>query len=436
MKITRLLPLLALLLNLTTAEATIRSTTGETRTAKVTKKIEANAIINVQAKYTDLSIETWEKNEVYIEASIRFDGKMTDKMKSFLATFQQEVESGIESSPNEIRINTNLGEPNKVQIGSKNVGIVFGYSEDELRISYIVKAPKSSLFEIDHSYQDLTINGDIVSLNLKQYSGELNAQSIQRADLNLKYGSAKLTSIGSGEMTLYEQELRVDDIGKVNLNAKYSDLQFEKSEMIIAQAYESDFEIGSVTTMEGNFKYGDISFKNKLIKGQMELYEMDLEGVNIKELRLVNSKYSKFNFEKVESIQFDQSYEDEIDIGTLGKLKSSNSKYAKIKINSLQGDFSIEAYEADINIKSITEDASEFVLNGKYLKARIAQLPENFSILADTKYGKISYNEDLVDIRKYVKESDKLELEAYSKKSGPNPFAIKLTGYEIDADIN
>lgn len=143
----------------------------ETRTATVRMEVSPNDLINIRAKNTDLVVESWDKSEVEVIATLRFDGKMTDKMVAFLDNFQEHVEQSIRRSGSELSIDTNLDEPNKIQIGSKHVGIVIGFSEDELRLDYRIKAPKTNELEIDNSYKDVTLMGDFNEVTLTQYSG-------------------------------------------------------------------------------------------------------------------------------------------------------------------------------------------------------------------------------------------------------------------------
>ena len=155
----------------------------ETRTATVRMDVTANDLINIQAKNTDLVVEAWDRNEVEVIATLRFDGKMTDKMTSFLENFQKHVEDNIQYGGSELKISTNLDEPNKVQIGSKHVGFIIGFSDDEFRLDYKIKAPKSNEFEINNSYKDVTLIGNFNEVTLTQYSGDLTAGFIEEKDI-------------------------------------------------------------------------------------------------------------------------------------------------------------------------------------------------------------------------------------------------------------
>ena len=200
----------------------------ETRSATIVLDVSPNDLINIRAKNTDLVVETWDKNQVEIVATLRYDGKMTNKMTDFMDNFQEYVEENIAHSGGQLRIDTNLDEPNKIQIGSKHVGIIIGFSEDELKLDYKIKAPKQNDFEIDNSYKDVALIGDFGKVKLTQYSGELKAGYIEDAEINLKYGSSSFRGIGSGVAELYEQKLDAVTIEELELNAKYSEIEVGK----------------------------------------------------------------------------------------------------------------------------------------------------------------------------------------------------------------
>ncbi|MEP1033194.1 hypothetical protein [Ekhidna sp.] len=409
---------------------------GETRTATVKTTVSASDVINIQAKYTELLVETWNKNEVLIEASIRFDGKMTSKMQSFLDDFEQTVNDNITKGAGELKIDTDLDLPNRIQIGSKNIGINISYGDKDLKVVYKIKAPGTNKYIISNSYEDVRLVGNYDKMEFTQYSGELEAGTIKSAKMNMKYGSANIESLGNADMEIYEQKLDIKNLGTLDLNAKYSDLELEKVEKIDAVSYESDFEIGSIYELNGNFKYGKINISGKLQKAKYEFYEMDIEADEIGTMVSENSKYSKFEFGKAGSIAFDQSYEDETTIGNLGTFRSKNSKYGKHKIELLEGSFELNAYEDDVDIEKMGTNVTEISVDGKYLNTTIGIGNASFILTTNVKYGKAEYDESEVDVKRYIKDNDQLEVEVHSKRKSTNPIRISVKGYEVDVVLN
>ncbi|WP_420578545.1 hypothetical protein [Ekhidna sp.] len=409
---------------------------GETRSAKVTVNISKSDRINIQAKYTELIVEAWDKPQVEIEAIVRYDGKMTDKIQEFLDDFEQNVKDHIQKGATELLIDTDLDIPNKIQIGGKHVGIQISYGDDELKVTYKVKAPGVNDYEISNSYEDVRMIGSFKKVDFKQYSGELEAEMIEEGIFNMKYGSASIQQIGNAKMEIYEQELDARIIGTLELNAKYSNMELAEVETIEATSYESDYQIGSIDEISGNFKYGEIEITERLGEGKLEFYEMDMEIEDVELLVLTSSKYSKFEIEKAKSITFEQSYEDETNIGTLGQFKSMNSKYGNHRIETLESSFQLNAYEDEVEIKSLSPEASDVYIDGKYIDASIGISNASFILKSNVKYGKVEYDESSVDVKRYIKDGDQLEVEAHSKNKRDKSVNITVNGYEVDVKLN
>ncbi len=411
------------------------ATDGETRTATVSKSVSVNDLINIQAKYTEVVLETWSKQEVEITATIRYDGKMTEKMTSFLEEFQARVEKNINLSNGALLIDTNIDKPNKVQIGSKHVGINIGYSEGELKLAYKIKAPERNSYEINSSYRDLTLIGTYEKVKLTQYSGELTTDYINEADLNLKYGSASFKEIAKAKMDIYEQEIDASFIEELEISTKYSDLEIDKLKRMDANSYESDFIIESIGNLSGNFKYGELEIQENLADAELEFYEMDIKANTAGTIKFEQSKYGKIRFDEVISLSFSQSYEDKITIGKLGDFKSLESKYANHNIQELTGSFELAAYEDDIEIDKIAQSVDKIDVNGKYINATIGISNRSFNFYSNVKYGKVDYNENQIEIKKYIKENDRLEVEINSKNANSTPIQVLFEGYEVDVVI-
>ncbi|MEQ9008935.1 MAG: hypothetical protein RLP12_13685, partial [Ekhidna sp.] len=199
---------------------------GETRSTKVTLSISSSDRIDIQAKYTELIVETWDKNSVEIEASVRYDGKMTDKIQEFLDQFEELVKKNINYTGSQVSINSDLDFPNR-GIKKSFFGLVMEINlgdYDDAQLIYKIKAPASSPYTIRNSYEDVKLIGNFGDVDFTQYSGDLVAGNIKTAKMNLKYGSATIESIENATMEIYEQKLNSRNIGKLEINTKYSDL--------------------------------------------------------------------------------------------------------------------------------------------------------------------------------------------------------------------
>ncbi|MCP4458332.1 MAG: hypothetical protein GY816_09975 [Cytophagales bacterium] len=407
---------------------------GETRTAKHTVSISGTTEIRILGKYTYLQIETWDKNEVSIEASVIFNGKMVDRVQKFLDEFEQNVKEGVTKNGNELEINTRLKEPNRVQIGSKNVGVHIGYSDKELNIEYIIKVPTSNKLIIKGAYEDIDMSGTYDDVEITQYSADLTAEKFNKAKLNLKYGDAEIDYIMQGEMETYEQEVEIEEIEFLNLNTKYSDLNLDQVQKLTVLGYETDFSINDIQLLKGNLKYGTMEIESKLAQGTLTLYEFDIDAQAIGNLTFENSKYCDFEIDKANEIRFIESYEDELNIRYLNTL-ITKSKYGEYEIEQLGNKLELNGYEDNVTINDVMDKASRLDMDGKYLKLDINLTGTSYSLATDLKYGKVNYNESEVDVRKYIKENSTLKIELNSKSGGEDGFQMNIRGYEVDVNL-
>ncbi len=430
--------LILLLFNTTIHISEAKNGPGETRTATLTFEVSPSDVIDLQAKYTDVQVEAWDKNEVFIEATLRFDGKMNDRVQRFLDSFEEEVRDNISDSPGTLYIKTNLDEPNKFQLGSKHIGIQIDYREDELKLEYKLKVPAKNELKIKNSYRDVMLIGDFSEVEIDQYSGDLEAGSITEAEIKLKYGTAFFDEIEIAEMELYEQEITANKIGQLTIETKYSELKIEELGETEIVSYESDFEIDKLSYLSGNLKYGKLEVTELFEEGELTTYEFDIEAKSIGSLTLENSKYGKFEAGTVESLTLIESYEDDFDLETLATLKVEESKYANYDIGNLTKKFEMEkGYEGSVDIDAIANDVSSIEITGKYVETSIDTNGVAYKLVSNTKYGSVNIDKASMNVTRYIKDGDQLEIEATSNGTqATNPVFISIAGYEMDLRLD
>ncbi len=408
---------------------------GETRTATKTVQISESESINILGKNTTLRLETWNRNEVEVVATVTFDGEPNNRMREFLDDFENIVKNNISLSAGSLTIDAELETPNKIQIGSRNAGIVVGYGDDKLRIEYAIKLPGKNRLELRTSYKNLVMTGDYNDVEINAYSSDLRAGKFAKAKLYLKYGDGTIEGIDDGYMESYENDMEFGDVGSFEINDKYSELKFKDIENLEIQGYETDIKADNIVKVKGNLKYGEMEVDGKIGAGTFTLYEFDIKSNAAGSLKFDNSKYSNVKLDKAHELKFMESYEDELDIRYINILYAK-SKYGNYEIAELGKSVEINGYEDDLDIQSITSDAEKVSMEGKYLTLDINLGGKSFALNADTKYGNIDFNEDDLDVRKYIKENDKLYIEAGAKSGDSNAFQVWLKGYEIKAEID
>jgi len=411
---------------------------GETKTARHTIQVSPGETINIQARNTFVQIESWDKNEVEVFAQVTFDGKANEKMRSFLDQFEKHVLDQISRAEGELFIRTNLDEPNKVQIGKYKgdyfAGVMIGYGENQLRMEYTIKVPENNKLNVKCAYKDLIMTGTYENVDIYQYSANFRANILRNARLNLKYGKATVDEMGSGYLETYENDMQVTKAESLEINDKYSDYQLGTINKIQITGYESDVEISSGESITGNLKYGTLNIKEKVSHGSLTLYEYDIIGQAMVNLRLDNSKYSKIQLDRANEIRFVESYEDELKIRYINSV-ITKSKYGTYEIEQVGKKFELLGYNDDVIIGEVLKSTENILVDGKYLNISLGLKNAPYALNTDIKYGKVSYDESSLDVKKYIQENENLKIEAASKSSTGTPIPIRLVGYEVKVDI-
>lgn len=412
---------------------------SETREAKVSITLSGRGNIDIKGSERYISVSSWQKNEIEVFAKVEFKGKGNEKVDEFLANFEEIVQGNIIKAGNSVAINTNLDEPNKVEIGSRLIQfVVIEYGNDELFISYEIKVPTNADLKIKNSYEDLDVMGTYSGkVNIDHYSGDFEGGEFDELDLTLKYGDATIERIGKSEMTLYEQKLEINALNYARIEAKYSELNFLLAERTEFDAYETDIKISSGEKMEGEMKYGNVEVLERLDEIKMyTLYETDFEIKTARVLTIEKSKYGKFTGQSVGTFKISESYEDDIEFESCGSFET-DSKYMKVKFDLLEHSLSVgEGYETDVTIGRLGNNAESIFMDGKYNKIELALNDSAIELDLKVKYAELDYPSEKLKREIYIKEDSELAVKLVSGSVHTSPAIITIRGYETDVDIN
>lgn len=409
--------------------------TGETRTAKVSILANPSAFIIINGKNTELLIETWNKNEIEVIAEVNYRGKEKANVTAFLNNFEQEVKDNIFTSNQKIEIKSSLDTPNKVQIGSKYAGIIVSYNDEELNITYSIKVPMVNGMQVVNSYKNLEMMGSYQSnVEIQQYSGNFKGGNFKDLKVSMKYGTAIVDQVRklSGEM--YEEDFTASFVNDMELNAKYSKIKVKnlgKSNFI---NYETKMYLGSAEMISGEMKYGRLEIEQWVDQLNFDiLYEVEIYGNEVNDIRFGQSKYGEYQFKKIRSVQLMDSYEDKLstEITYSADIKA---KYGNFEMGDLVKYFVLDSYETETTL-TILDESTEIKLQGKYGTAWITTNGNPIVVDANIQYGKINYPIETMNRNIYIYENDKLEMKLSSKNTQSKPCMINVRGYEQKVDI-
>ena len=237
------------------------------KTIEKTFNVNENPILEMEGKYSDFIITTWDQPQIDFKVNIVVKSDNEDKLK---AKFQS-ISVQIGQEGNKVMAETIFGDYNyKSFTGS-------------MTIKYYVKVPRDVAMDLETKYGDITIDevreklkaevkyGDFKADNIlindatknvvEVKYGNINIDNVGKIILWLEYGDAKINTCDYIDGTLKYSKIFISDVRDAMLGNKYSTSRIEKAykARFVNTAY-SDLKVSNCTNrLYANMKYSDLS---------------------------------------------------------------------------------------------------------------------------------------------------------------------------------
>lgn len=290
---------------------------------------------------------------------------------------------------------------------------------------------------IANKYDDVNIeDGLTTDLSLNVYSGRVDIGNIGgNLDLEMKYSKGEIGDFQDGVLDIYDCNLRIGTGKVLNLKSKYSELklkEFTKADLI---CYDDNLEIGNIagdltlTDKYSEFEFGN--FKN----AKMDLYDSNITLENGNDLQL-KSKYSEIKLQKLGSLNFELSYDDNTRVNELGSFYA-DSKYSEFSFGLLESGLTMNSYDDDVRVTKFTGPLKTLKFVGKYSELDMA-IPSSISykLEASMTYGKLDFPKDKFNTRINSTNSSKFEFKGAMKDSNDSSPTIEIEAYDCKIDLN
>lgn len=279
--------------------------------------VDANALLDIDTKYGNINVTTWNENRVVIDVVIKVSGNNEDKVNKHL----KKINVAFSGSRSIVSAHTVIDKKKSSWSWSwGNSGKV------NYEINYTIKAPKSAKADLNIDYGNISVNEldgrAILTCDYGNIStGDLNHEN-NRIDLD--YGKANISYIRGGNINIDYSKIDVIEADNVSLNADYTASVFEKIKKIKYVCDYGSLKVHNAETIIGEGDYlttrlGTISKNISLIQDygsvRIEKLGVGFESVNLK------GDYCSFKI----GIP-DTSFSFELDLGYAG-FKYGNSGY-------------------------------------------------------------------------------------------------------------
>ncbi len=388
----------------------------------------------VNHRYGDLLVIPATDGQLRYEATLSLEGEAGEAQKVF-NHFQVEKKA---TGDGIVLISTFGGFSQKKTITGKSI-ITFadGVRVKDIRnlkVKMILYVPPLQTLRLENKYADMELAAGVnpEQLRVRIDNGKLRSADLtSKLELEIKYGEAEIKSLVDAELEVYDSELEIGSANQIKLDSKYSDIELGDVANFTGDLYDDNISIGNI---EGQLllqdKYSDIkgqTFRN----ARFDLYDSQLEFTRGDDVQ-IKTKYSKIRFERLNSIDFQLSYDDEVRIG-YAKILASHTKYTAYEIDELEHTLRLDSHDDDIRIRKFTGPYEKIVFDGKYTDLELNLDPEAvYHLDVRTKYGDLKLPERKLVTNRYIEKNGVFEIYGSVNDADESAPTVNVRGYDCD----
>ena len=317
---------------------------------KKTYIVNANAGIDVDNKYGNITITTWDEDKIDLDITIKVNGPNENWVNERLNSIDVDITAlkGLVSAV------TKLGSSNVKSKGSNN----------SFEINYIIKIPKNGSIKLINKYGNISVPSAESSTDIDcKYGrvtlGKLNGSNNQ---IFIQYcQNSSIDYLKVGNIDAKYSNLKINDSGNLNLNANYTDINITEGQNIKADCNYGTFKFQKINSLSGSGNYltfiiGEISsnFSYDTNYSKISIGTVTEKAGNIS----INSGYTDISIGYVPNYAFDFDisarysnikHDNSLEI-SVSEVKSNTKRIAgyykkkgqnKISINSNYGNISL-----------------------------------------------------------------------------------------------
>lgn len=203
-----------------------------------------NTILDISNKYGDVTIESWDKNQIIIDVKVTVDLPNKEKAEKLLSYIDVQFSE-----------NANVVSA-KTTIDDKFNFTGWGSGSKKFSINYNVKMPVETALALANRYGSSDINELHGKVDLDIKYGDLTIGKLTRGNvkpfstLNLAYGKGSIDEAGWLDLNLrYVGNLTITKCQAILLDSKYSRLKIDEISSILGESKYDNLSIESINNL-------------------------------------------------------------------------------------------------------------------------------------------------------------------------------------------
>ncbi|RLD71963.1 MAG: hypothetical protein DRI98_03605 [Bacteroidetes bacterium] len=378
----------------------------------------------------NLTIHTWDKPEIEYVMTVDATLKSEEDARR-LDEYIMDLK--FSNSTSSVHIDNRFWTSKKAIMGRKTMTLkgarTIRFSEFKMKGEMWI--PENSNLNLTSKYSEIEV-GDLngrVSIDLyndKLYGGLVNSN----IKIAAKYSTLEFTDMKDINADIYNTTVEAGDIGSLSIVSKYSKFKVGNAGKVDVDAYNDKYTFGTTGDIRFIDKYSDLRAEQT---GHTELdcYNSTVIISRVEDVDLI-SKYGTYEFKEARNLNIATAYTDKYSVDSLGTLNIADSKYGVFKIAHLERSLLLNEGYSDKVFVTKTGNLKEVKVNGKYVVLEMA-LDKDYSyrFKANVKYPEFDINEESMNVRKKIKESSELEMEAIKGTESEGMPSFFVNGYDM-----
>lgn len=214
------------------------------KSIKKTYIVNSNAGIDIDNKYGNITVSTWNEDKIDLDITIKVNGPNENWVNERLNS----IDVDITALKGMVTAITNLGNSSLKSKGSNN----------SFEINYVIKIPKNGSVKLVNKYGNISTlsleaNSDINCKYGKVTLGKLNGSNNQ---IEIAYcQNSSIDYIKTGSIDARYSGLKINDSGNLNLSANYTDVSLNEAQNIKYQCNYGTFKFQKINSLNGSGNY-------------------------------------------------------------------------------------------------------------------------------------------------------------------------------------
>lgn len=297
--------------------------------------VNADALVNINSKYGNVDVITWDENRVVIEVRITVGGNNESKVMERLNKINVEFNA----SSTAVYARTVIQKVSSGWFGNN--------SSTSLQIDYKVKMPVTNKADLTNDYGTISLNELRGKARINCDYGKIIIGNLYHTEnrIDMDYTSnSTIEFINKGEINADYSGLTIAKAKQIDLEADYTNVAIENIEDLTFDCDYGKLEVDNANTIQGNGDYLTMQFGKVFKKLKVVA---DYGGIKIKKLMKgfeyvkINSDYTgvKMGIDPEASFDFEVTlsyggFSDDVEnINYMKKVVKNTSKYYEGSVN-------------------------------------------------------------------------------------------------------